>query len=341
MISKFKLLEKDALLNWGNKNVDKHFFPYYDIKNINSLNNNFQEENVLFRPLFFEIREIENNLLIANLRMYSVEAEFIRFLTCGGRFGYLSVDIFSNSHISITQILNLIDSYAKEKKYHSISIALPSQISYENNLNNWVVRDVTFYIADINKSCDPSGLIFKKAKTRSGLSRSLKAAKKQNIQICFTKNMSKVSEWYKNCHQKRIEELNGKVWDFKFFENFINFGTGCLAYAFFENTQSIIGGCFFLESTDMYELFMMSTAQEFQKYGVNHLLAEKIYLYAFSKNVRFVNWQASNPPNSPLVNFKKSWNCESRNFYLFNKKYKEIIFPKPNNLLSEFYIYPY
>ena len=65
--------------------------------------------------MFFEIREIENNLLIANLRMYSVEAEFIRFLTCGGRFGYLSVDIFSNSHISITQILNLIDSYAKEK----------------------------------------------------------------------------------------------------------------------------------------------------------------------------------------------------------------------------------
>ena len=78
---------------------------------------------------------------------------------------------------------------------------------------------------------------------------------------------------------------------------------------------------FVTNSRGFLEIFMMSTLRENQTLGVNHLIAEKIYLLAHENSISHINWQASNPPDSPLVRFKKEWNSQEMTFKIFSKKW--------------------
>ena len=68
---------------------------------------------------------------------------------------------------------------------------------------------------------------------------------------------------------------------------------------------------------------MMSTSRENQILGVNSVLIEFLYLMAKTENMNFINWQASNPPEGPLVRFKKEWNAKNYTFNIYNKNFND------------------
>ena len=91
----------------------------------------------------------------------------------------------------------------------------------------------------------------------------------------------------------------------------------------------------------MLELFMMSTTRDNQKIGVNYALAEKLYAFASESKLKWLNWQGSNPPMGPLVDFKKKWNSNLFSFNIFTKRFdKNVSIQELRSKIPDFFIYP-
>ena len=148
-------------------------------------------------------------------------------------------------------------------------------------------------------------------------------------------------EWYYNCHVKRIIELNGKIWDYDILRKIVFDGQGNLAVV--KNYDNIIlGGCVFLKSSIVLEFFMMSTPKNNLINGVNYFLTEWLYIYAYDQNLKYINWQASNPPIGPLVDYKKGWNANIYNFNIYNINFNDSL--DQNFIETHFkdcYIFPF
>ena len=86
---------------------------------------------------------------------------------------------------------------------------------------------------------------------------------------------------------------------------------------------------------------MMSTVRINQKMGVNYSLTEKLYSHASESKIKWLNWQASNPPIGPLVDFKKKWNSHPINFNTFSKKFdKNTNIQELRSKITDFFIFP-
>ncbi len=64
---------------------------------------------------------------------------------------------------------------------------------------------------------------------------------------------------------------------------------------------------------------MMSAPRAQLELGVNFVLTEFLYQFAYGSGMKYVNWQASNPPVGSLVEFKKSWNAHELRFPVYSK----------------------
>lgn len=182
---------------------------------------------------------------------------------------------------------------------------------------------------------------FKNYIKRSTVSRSIKKAKSFNIKVSETINLELLKDWQK-IHEQRITELNGKPWFEDFFITSFNDKDSKKIFKFFillNEKDEVCGGvsCFYVKEK-VLELQMMSTLREYQSLGANYLLTEEVYKWAIKNNIKYINWQASNPPVGGIVDFKERWMAERYKMYsiniikkdkISNDRLKEVIIQKP------------
>lgn len=237
----------------------------------------------------------------------------------GGRFGYAGFSPVCG-RLSLDIYLDAIDSSLSKLTPATCSLtgSFLGEQSELNKAEGWYPKEICYLVADVKESVDESGLIFRKAKIRSNLSRNLKKAQDRNFHCRMSTNETDLKEWYTSCHLVRIEELGGSPWGYTLLKRFIKEGSGKLALVEGLNGK-ILGGCVILCSEDVLELFMMSTPTFQLTQGVNFVLTEFLYKFAYVSKNKYVNWQASNPPVGSLVEFKKSWNAQPKCFPIYSK----------------------
>lgn len=322
-------------------NSNNRVGPYSDIEVIRAIQNSLISSNKIKSEILPYSIQDEINEILAKGLLFKIEIEDSKILLSGGRFGYSQIQNISNK-INENDILKCFDDYAYANDISVCSIAFDYNASVTDNKNQkWKTRKINYLMANIFETCIDGRLNFPAALKRSSLSRGVKLAKKNDIVSYITYSKKLLEEWYFSCHLPRINELNGTIWDLDIFQELINSNCAGLCIAKNRNSPNILGGCFFIKNDNVIELFMMSTTKKNQTLGVNYSLTEKLYQYASELNIKWCNWQASNPPNGPLVEFKKKWNSKIYNFNISSKVFKKDI--KINLLRSKiknFFIYP-
>ena len=315
--------------------------PYSDIEVIKSIQNSLISSNKIKSEILpYSIQDEINEILAIGL-LFKIEIEDNKILLSGGRFGYSQIQNISNK-INENDILKCFDDFSYANDISVCSIAFDYNASVTDNKNQkWKTRKINYLMANIFETCINSKLNFPAALKRSSLSRGIKLAKKNNIVSSITYSEKLLEEWYISCHLPRINELNGVFWELDIFKELIRSNHAGLCLATNVDSKDILGGCFFIKNDNIIELFMMSTIKKNQNLGVNYSLSKKLYEYASELNINWLNWQASNPPNGPLVDFKKKWNSKVFNFNIHSKIFKENIkISFLRSKIKNFFIYP-
>jgi hypothetical protein len=322
----------------SNKNLEPiNFMPFGDKNTLIALSNFYH-----LTPVIIKLKAEGRLNWIGVFFIKEIKGE--KCLFSGGRFGFLGfhekVKIYPLNHY-----LNEIEKLCIEKNIKLISIAdsyLKSD--KENHLkkkDGWNLKEVTYLVANVKESVSAGKLSFSKSQKRSNVSRALKDAHNQSLKFNISKSIEQLIDWYENCHLKRIEELSGKSWDLKLFKDLITKGSGEIVSIYNDNNETL-GGCFIINSSEVLELFMMSTPQINQKKNVNYFLTEVLYKLASERGNKYINWQASNPPTGSLINFKLNWNCKPMNFQILNKNFGSRLNDETMKIMcKDLFVYPY
>jgi hypothetical protein len=260
----------------------------------------------------------------------------------GGRFGYAGF-LPVSAKTPISTYLPLLGEKLKDAGAASCSLAGSYMLRTDQGpfCDSWSIYEICYLIATTHDVIDSTGLKLKKSKIRSSLSRSLKKATDLGFRCRVTQSLNCLQEWYKHCHLVRMDEISGKKWDFDLLLNFIKSGTASLVVVE-DRSRSVVGGCVFLESRRVLELFMMSTPAVHQENGANYILTETLYSRALEMGMEYINWQASNPPVGSLVDYKKKWDAHEKKFLIYNLLLDASV--TKHSLIEEFpdfFIFPY
>lgn len=285
-----------------------------------------QKGNLLSLTEFYELKLLKIDLYYEEEKdwegiFFYKNIEGFNYIFSGGRFGYAGF-FSSNPKKQIVDYLSSIERNLINLNVATCSLTTSYLADPYSNKSSWNSTPISYLVANSKHSVNNEGLSFRKAIIRSNLSRNLKKAYKNELYCQEFFDSDILSQWHEKCHVPRISELNGNLWDLELLESLMKNGTGSIL-SVFNSSRQMIGGCFILKSSTTLEIFMMSTTRENQKLGVNHLIAEKIYLLANENSIEYINWQASNPPDSPLVRFKKEWNTEEKSFQILSKNWKK------------------
>ena len=260
----------------------------------------------------------------------------------GGRFGYAGF-LPVSAKIPISTYLPLLEGKLKDAGVASCSLAGTYLLNNDQCpfCDLWSIYEICYLMATTHDVIDSAGLKLKKAKIRSSLSRCLKKANDLGLTCRVTKSPKCLQDWYEHCHLVRMDEISGKRWDFDLLLNFINSGTASLIVVE-DRSESVVGGCIFLESRRVLELFIMSTPAVHQENGANYILTETLYSRALEMGMEYINWQASNPPVGSLVEYKKKWGAHEKKFFIYNLLLDASV--TKHSLIEEFpdfFIFPY
>ena len=259
----------------------------------------------------------------------------------GGRFGYAGFFPKKETH-PIVRYIPLIEELLIKENVASCSLSTPfiNKEVYEKSFDGWIVQENCYLVAHIRNSVKEGHLIFPNSKKRNNHLRNLNKAKINEFQFNVSSSEKDLRKWYYNCHLKRISEMSGKKWSLNLLLYLLHNGTAELALVKSKNDE-ILGGCFILLSPDTLELFMMSTPQAYLDKGANYFLTNELYIYAWKQNIKYVNWQSSNPPLGNLTKFKKSFNAEEMYFPIYNKIWdKSFSIDEIKKTLKEFFVFP-
>ena len=306
-------------------------YPYSDLSNIQILCDFYKVS-----PLYIQLKNCDEIDWIGIFFWTSIN-ECIHIFS-GGRFGYAGFFPKKVNH-PIIDYLPLIEESLIKENIASCSLSAPfiNTEIYESSFNGWVVKEITYLVASIRNSVKDGHLAFSNPKQKRNFVRNLKKSKSNEFQFSISSKEKELLIWYQNCHLKRISELSGKKWSLDFLLLLLQQGTGKLALVKSKNNE-ILGGCFILLSTETLELFMMSTPLFNLNIGVNYFLTNELYIYAWKQNIRYVNWQSSNPPLGGLTKFKKSFNAKEMSFPIYNKIWDKSINIK--NIYKESFVFP-
>ena len=175
--------------------------------------------------------------------------------------------------------------------------------------------------------------------------RGLKRGREHGYQVLIERDSHCLQAWYDECHIPRMREIDGDPWGFEFLRALWK-NTNVVLYSVYDRNRHRAGGCVAVESVDATELFMMSTPSEHVKTYANYVLTNYIYEHAFQSGRRFVNWQASNPPEGGVADYKKKWHafprlvptyCYQLNCRFFDKYDRKRI----SEAFPETYVYPF
>lgn len=315
--------------------------PFSNIEVIRSIQNALITSNKLKSEILpYEIKNKDKKILAIGL-LFKIEIENEKILLSGGRFGYSQIQNIA-SKINEIEIQNCFANFSLANDISLCSLAFDyNELIIDNKDSNWKTKKINYLIANIFDSCKNGKLNFPAALKRSSLSRGIKLAKKNEIISNITYSEKLLEEWYFSCHVPRINELDGVLWDLNVFKELLKTNYAGLCIANNSNSKNILGGCFFIKNENTLELFMMSSTRKNQELGVNYSISEKLYSFASDNKINWLNWQSSNPPNSPLVNFKKKWNSKEYSFIISTKLFKKNInIDSLKSKLKNFFIYP-
>jgi len=315
-------------------NFNNNALPFFIKGNIKSICKHYN-----LKPA--RIKLFNNDILDWDGLFFSKEINKKLYIFSGGRFGYAGFIPIKNI-VQIDKYLPMIEIELNKLNAACSSLSVSFLANNENLFSkDWTSSKITYLIAESEKSYDGNVFSFKKSKIKSNISRSLKKARKNDLKCIESINEDDIAMWHKNCHTPRINELNGKIWELDLLLYLSREGSGSLISAL-NKSGEIVGGCFILKSKHVLELFMMSSTRENQLKGVNYLLTEYIYLLAYNEKIKYINWQSSNPPDSPLVKYKKDWNSEEFQFTLFNKLWDDKLNKSfIDNNFRDCYLYPF
>ena len=295
-------------------NEGDHFFN--DSSNDYPFTNrsNLKELCSFYKLELLKIELFSNEKLDWNGVFFYKKVEGKVYIFSGGRFGF-SGFVPKKHEKPVSSYLNLIEIELNKTEIGSCSLSLSFLSDHSKESNEiWQTSSVSYLVANTDESVDENGqLCFKNAKIRYNRNRNLKKAKEKGFICKEVMDQASLKLWHANCHLPRINELNGKSWDIDLLSKCIDNGTASLVCVF-DQEENILGGCYILKSKLVLEFFMMSSTRENQILGVNSVLIEFLYLMAKRENMSLINWQASNPPEGPLVKFKKEWNAKDYNF---------------------------
>tara|TARA_Y100001980_G_C14547506_1_gene328124 strand:+ start:914 stop:1909 length:996 start_codon:yes stop_codon:yes gene_type:complete len=258
----------------------------------------------------------------------------------GGRFGYAGF-FPENVSCPISEYLPLIDNWLKRENISSCSLSFlfTQNEVYDKSHKDWIIKEIDYLVAITAESVINDQLILPGSKKRNIL-RNLNKAENNQLQFEMTSAKHALRAWYNNCHLVRIAELSGKKWNYELLSCLLDEGTGKLALVRSKYGE-VLGGCFVILSNEILELFMMSTPRKNFNSCVNFFLTKHLYMYAWRKKIKYVNWQSSNPPKGGLANFKKGFNAQKMSFLLFNKvKDKSIKIKDLIRMYRDFFVFP-
>ena len=264
----------------------------------------------------------------------------------GGRFGFEGFEIFDGEQCT-HECLNRLISSLSESKFDGISIRWYSDVEIDvpslNSMFDYsfqyrkVVRQ--YLVTQTETTISNGELIFPRARKRSNLTRNLNKSLQNEYVFRVSTEMRELELWFKNCHVKRMLELNSTGWDWIFFKNLAKSENSVLFLVLLN--QEIVGGCFCIKSESELELIMMSSPGEFLEQGVNYFLTYQIYKWADENDIPKINWQGSNPPDGGVAKFKLDWNAEAKQIYLYCFKNDSLDDVEIKEIFPDRYIYPF
>ena len=320
------------------KKLNQFSYPFSNINNIEALSNSIDSSHININLYYKSELDWEGIFFIKKIKN-------LLYIFSGGRFGFCGFFPILKKR-PITDYLETLKIELSKKNIESYSLTATLFDKSINTLKanaNWTLSKITYYVADVKHSVSKDGLRLEsfKKNMRKNIKRNLRMAHSFSNYITITKDLNDIKAWYKFCHLKRIKELNGKSWDINLIFKLVKKGNAHLVMVK-DSDKNAIGGCIMLISNKIIELFMMSTTKKYLSLGINYLLTEFIYNYAYSKNIDQINWQASNPQNGSGAKYKVKWNAFPTEFHIYsNNPGKQLT---KDYLISNFnncYLYPY
>jgi hypothetical protein len=269
-----------------------------------------------------------------------------KVLYSGGRFGFLGFENLSEDTCTEDCVKNLIQDLG-DFNFDAVSIRWDSLGARSQNdsilstSDGSVISlfDKEYYVTKLSETIEDQKLIFPESRIRNNLTRNLNKSKKIGFDIIATKNLEWLMKWFTECHQVRMTELNSRGWDLKFFQELMATENSVLFVV--SLNREIVGGSFCISSETELEIIMMSTPQKYLNLSVNYFLTNEIYKWSELKGLNTVNWQASNPPQGGVAQFKRSWNAKTEKVSIYSSRNSNVTDQSIKRNFPDRFIHPF
>lgn len=191
---------------------------------------------------------------------------------------------------------------------------------YERHLApDFVLENFTQAIA-LERIFDGPHITLTDYRRRSGLSRSLKAARGAGLAVRAADGAADFARWYA-VHEKRHGELGAQPLPRALLWNLLaELGPREQARLWLvEQGTTLAGGCLFVRHRDVLDVFIMSMDSAFAALGPNYLVTEHALQWARGLGTRWFNWQSSASRDSGVYGFKARWGAEERQYHFVTK----------------------
>lgn len=296
------------------------------------------------KAILIEHNDLDQSVAIGIFFME--EKQGLRVLYSGGRFGFFGfenlVDKMCTEECADSLILEL-----RNAGFASISIRwdciLGGNLRAAEDLipeaQSRYVTERNYFVTNISETIRDSKLIFTQSQVRNNLTRNIKKSYGLGLQFHVTTNLEEIHQWYLSCHLVRMSELGSKGWNFDFFQTLMLSQKGVLFSV--THNEEVIGGSFCILSDGELEIIMMSTPYEYLQKSINYFMTNEIYKWSENQGIKYVNWQASNPPQGGVAQFKQSWNAQNKLVLIYSFRLPVITDDLITELFPDKYIHPF
>lgn len=296
------------------------------------------------KAILIEHNELDQSVAIGIF--FTEEKQGLRVLYSGGRFGFFGFENLVNK-ICTEECAESLIVELRNAGFSSISIRWDSIVS--SNLRapghlipeaqSGSVTERNYFVTNISETIRDSKLIFTQSQVRNNLTRNIKKSYGLGLQFHVTTNLDDIHQWYLSCHLVRMSELGSRGWGFDFFRTLMLSQKGVLFSVTLE--EELIGGSFCILSDGELEIIMMSTPYEYLQKSINYFMTNEIYIWSENQGIKFVNWQASNPPQGGVAQFKQSWNAQNKLVSIYSFRLPVITDDLISELFPDKYIHPF
>jgi hypothetical protein len=298
----------------------------------------FQEH--YFNDRFHFLALEEKGVFKAGAGVFSMQTDVGRLYYSFGRYGVNGLCwgryCQSINHAKIAQLVRLLlDAITEELDPGAISVCLGSltiardekaEVEAFKQLcttNQWKYFSRINHVADLSLLVDDHHELNLRNFNRN-IRRNLSKAQSAGLKARHILSSEALIAWH-DIHKERVSELEGKTWELDLFLKSLEEQDTQNYFTFFGvyHNENLVGGasCFF--NSNLMDVFMMSTKRRYQQLGANHLLTEKIYRWCIKKDIKYINWQGSNPPKGGVAEFKRQWMGREKTMHAISRIFND------------------